>query len=117
MKLADSSILEATLNKLDWRDKKGFTDDIIDLWEDYMDETSLPYNVYKMDDFDEAMDDLTPKEIMTFSNGNFDPDHKYYAFTEDCQAYVSFDKMADYECYVKEKENFALFLKKEGYIL
>lgn len=116
MKLANG-ILDATIDKLDWKDNKGFTDEIIDLWDDYMDETSLPYNVYEMCDFDEAFGDLPPKEIMTYSNGKFNPDHKYYAFSEDCQYYVSFDKMADYECYIKRKEDFALFLKREGYIL
>ena len=108
--------MENMRKKVEWLEKND-NDKLIDLWDDYMYETSDPYNVYEMEDFDEAFGDMSPKEIMTLSNGNFDPDHKYYAYNEDISAYISFDTMADYECYVKEKENFVMFLRKEGYIL
>lgn len=108
--------MENMRKKVEWLEKND-NDALIDLWDDYMDETSDPYNVYEMEDFDEAFGDLTPKEIMQLSNGNFNPDHKYYAFNEEISAYISFDKMADYECYVKMKEDFVMFLRKEGYIL
>ena len=108
--------MENMRKKVEWLEKND-NDALIDFWDDYMDETSLPYNVYEMCDFDETFGDMSPKEIMTLSNGNFDPDHKYYAYNEDITAYISFDSMADYECYLKMKEDFVMFLKKEGYIL
>ena len=114
--IEEMKALEPTLKKLEWLEKND-NDALIDLWGDYLDEILSGWNIYDMDDFDEAMGDLTPKEIMEFSNGNFNSNHKYYAFNEDFSAYISFDTMADYECYVKEKVNFAMFLKREGYIL
>ena len=108
--------LEPTLEKLEWLEKND-TPVLIDLWEDYLDEILSGWNIWEMEGFDEAMEDFTPKEIMEFSDGNFNSNHKYYAFNEDFSAYISFDTMADYECYVKEKVNFAMFLKREGYIL
>lgn len=108
--------MENMRKKVEWLEKND-NDKLIDLWDDYLEEILMDWSVFEMDDFDEAMDDLTPKEIMRFSNGNFNPDHKYYAYNEDITAYISFDSMADYECYLKMKEDFVMFLKKEGYIL
>ena len=89
-------IMENMRKKVEWLEKND-NDKLIDLWDDYLEEILMDWSV--------------------FSNGNFNPDHKYYAFNEDISAYISFDTMADYECYVKEKDNFVMFLKKEGYIL
>lgn len=106
--------MENMRKKVEWLEKND-NDKLIDLWDDYMYETSDPYNVYEMEDFDEAMSDLTPKEIMRFSNGNFNPDHKYYAYNEDITAYISFDIIVDYEPYMKRREDFIMFLVREGY--
>lgn len=106
--------MENLRKKVEWLEKND-NDKLIDLWDDYMYETSDPYNVYEMEDFDEAMEDLTPKEIMQFSNGNFNPDHKYYAYNEDITAYISFDDIIDYEPYMKRREDFIMFLDREGY--
>ncbi|MBO5902568.1 MAG: hypothetical protein J6Q40_01050 [Tidjanibacter sp.] len=96
------------------RDNDDF---LFDIWDDYMDEINGSWNIYKMDDFDEAFGDLTPKEIMRFSNGNFNPDHTFYAYNEDYSAYISFDKLSDYEPYMKRREDFIKFLREEGYVL
>ena len=108
--------MENIRKKIEWLEKND-NDALIDLWDDYLEEILMDWSVFEIEDFDEAFSDMSPKEIMTFSNGNFNPNHKYYAYNEDITAYISFDKMADYECYVKEKEKFVMFLKKEGYIL
>lgn len=108
--------MENIINKIEWLEKND-NNTLIDLWEEYLYKTSDPYNVYNMDDFDEAMNDLSPKEIMTFSNGDFNPNNKYYAYNEDITAYISFDDLTDYEPYTNRKEDFIKFLKKEGYIL
>lgn len=98
--------------KVELLEKKD-NDKLIDLWNEFMDYTSDPYSVFEMDDFDEAMEDLTPKEIMQFSNGNFNPDHKYYAYDEDITAYISFDDLSEYEPYTNRKEDFIKFLSKK----
>lgn len=108
--------MENIMEKIEWLEKND-NDKLIDLWEDYLDETLDPYNVYYMDDFDEAMEDLTPKEIMTFSNGHFSPSHKYYAYDEDITAYISFNDLTNYEPYTNRKEDFIKFLREENYIL
>lgn len=90
-------------------------DFLFDMWDDYMDEIHGSWNIYEMDDFDEAFGDLSPKEIMQFSNGNFNPDHTFYAYNEDHSAYISFDDIIDYEPYMKRREDFIMFLDREGY--
>lgn len=108
--------MENMMKKVEWLEKND-NDVLIDLWDDYLQEILMDWSVFEMDDFDEAFNDMTPKEIMTFSNGNFNPNHKYYAYNEDITAYISFDTMIDYEPYMKRREDFVMFLKKEGYIL
>ena len=108
--------MENMRKKVEWLEKND-NDALIDLWEDYLDETLDSWHIYEMEYFDEAMEDHTPKEIMQFSNGNFNPDHKYYAFNEDITAYISFDNLTDYEPYMKRREDFVKFLREEGYVL
>lgn len=107
-------VMENMRKKVEWLENNDVLA-LTDLWDDYMDEISYSYNIYEMDDFDEAFGDLTPKEIMRFSDGNFNPDHTYYAFNEDNTAYISFDDITDYEPYMKRREDFIMFLVREGY--
>lgn len=109
-------VMENMRKKVEWLEKND-NDALIDLWDDYMDEISYSWNIYEMNYFDEAFGDLTPKEIMTFSDGNFNPDHTYYAYNEDNSAYISFDDITDYEPYIKRRDGFIKFLREEGYIL
>lgn len=90
-------------------------DFLFDMWDDYMNEICGSWYIYEMDDFDEAFFDRTPKDIMTYSNGNFNPDHTFYAYNEEHTAYISFDDIIDYEPYMKRREDFIVFLVREGY--
>ena len=108
--------MENMRKKIEWLEKND-TPALIDLWDDYLQEILMDWSVFEMEDFDEAFNDVSPKEIMTFSNGNFNPNHKYYAYNEDITAYISFDTMVDYEPYMKRRDGFIKFLREEGYIL
>lgn len=108
--------MENMRKKVEWLEKND-TPALIDLWDDYLQEILMDWSVFEMEDFDEAFNDVSPKEIMQFSNGNFNPNHKYYAYNEDITAYISFDTMVDYEPYMKRREDFVKFLREEGYIL
>ena len=106
--------MENMMKKVEWLEKND-NDVLIDLWDDYLQEILMDWSVFEMDDFDEAFNDMTPKEIMTFSNGNFNPDHTFYAYNEEHTAYISFDDVIEYEPYMKRREDFIKFLDREGY--
>ena len=92
--------MENMRKKIDWLEKKD-NDKLIELWNEFMNETLDPYNVFEMDDFDEAMSDLTPKEIMQFSNGHFNPNHQYYGYDENITGYISFDDITSISLFFK----------------
>lgn len=90
-------------------------DFLFDMWDDYLNEICGYWYIYEMDDFDEAFFDRSPKDIMRYSNGNFNPDHTFYAYNEEHTAYISFDYLSEYEPYMKRREDFIMFLVREGY--